>query len=92
MRLHNVPLCAGLLPRNSCVAARCLIHVLWRIRMYLLALLLSKVRKACDDGNPVQIIRDDGAVSGTVLPPEERVEDAPTTRAVLKGRAKLLSH
>ena len=85
LRLNDVPLSACLLSRNFCVAARCLAQILWRIRDNLLAFLPSHVHETCNDGDPVQIIRDDRAVCGTVLPAEKRIEDTPTARAVFKG-------
>lgn len=81
-----MPLVAYLFPRQFSVAAGRLAQILLRsIRDNLLAFLPGQVHKACDNGDPVQVIRDDGAVCGTVLPAEERVEDAPTAGTILKG-------
>lgn len=82
---HNVPLFARLLPRKFFMAAGCLAQIFGCIRDDFLAFLPAHVHEASDDGNPVKVVRDDRTVCGTVLPTEERVEDAPATGAILKG-------
>jgi hypothetical protein len=84
IRLHNVPLAADLLPRNFSVAAICLAHLFCGIGNDLPAFLPAKVQEASDDGDPVEIVRDDGAIGGAILPPEERVEDAPAAGAIFE--------
>lgn len=79
-----MPLAADLLPRNFSVAAICLAHFFCRIGNDLPTFLPAQVQEASDDGDPVEIVRDDGAIGGAVLPPEERVEDAPAARAVFE--------
>ena len=79
-----MPLAADLLPRNFSVAAICLAHLFCRIRNDLPAFLPAQVQEACNDGDPVEVVRDDGAIGGAVLPAEERVEDSPAAGAVFE--------
>lgn len=43
---------------------------------------IAHEEEAGDDDNPVQIIRDDGAEGGRILPAKNGVEDAPSTAAI----------
>lgn len=45
--------------------------------------------EAQGDGDPVEVVRDDGADGGRVLPAEDGVEDAPDAAAVEVGVAAL---
>lgn len=54
-----------------------------------LRLLEAHNHEADDDGDPVAVVGDDGAVGGRVLPAEDRVEDAPSAAAVEFGVAEL---
>ena len=43
-----------------------------------------------DDGDPIEIVRKNGAVGRRVLPPEQGVEDSPSSTAVDLGIAALM--
>lgn len=47
--------------------------------------------KRDDDTQPVQVIREDGAIRGRVCPAEDGVEEAPAATAVVVGAAALPS-
>jgi len=47
-----------------------------------LDLAVAHGEKSDDDGPPVDVVRDDGAVGGRVLPAQEAVEDSPAAAAV----------
>ncbi len=44
--------------------------------------LVTHEQEAADDGNPVDVVGDDGTVGGAVLPAEDGVEDTPAATTV----------
>ena len=50
----------------------------------------SKDKESADDEDPVQVVRDDGAVGGRVGPAEDGVEETPSAAAVDLRAAALL--
>lgn len=47
-----------------------------------LDLAVAHGEKGDDDGPPVDVVRDDGAVGGRVLPAQEAIKDSPKTATV----------
>lgn len=67
------------------------IHVLVLLRKGPVALLVADHgEEARGDSDPVQVVGDDGADRGGVLPAEDGVEDSPEAAAVEIGVAALL--
>lgn len=86
---------------NGCAGNRCLLVALLAgehaviagsVAVYiflmsdgLLAFFPAKVQEPDDNNEPVNVVGDDGAVCGAVLPAEQGVEDTPTAVAVIAG-------
>jgi hypothetical protein len=45
-------------------------------------LVVTQSQKTDDDSEPIEIIRDDGAIGSRVSPAEDRVEDTPSSAAI----------
>lgn len=54
-------------------------------------LIISHCEEGDDDCNPIEVVREDRAVSCTVFPTEEGVEDSPSSATVNLGIAALFS-
>ena len=45
-------------------------------------LVVAHYKEGNNDGNPIEVIREDRAIGCGVLPPEQRVEDSPSSATV----------